>query len=102
MESVRTPSKIHSYLAPDCCGLSRVRALAETLDDFGKMMYVTLEKAPQVSGLGPWMGVVVGEKQVDSDYPEDKKARVPFQFVLIDSNPYDNFSGCFIEYYTLW
>lgn len=39
------------------------------------MMYLTLEKAPQMAGLGPWMGVVVGEKHVDSDYPEEKKAR---------------------------
>ena len=46
----------------------------ETLDDNGKMLYLTLEKAPQLTGLGPWMGVVQGEKQVDSDYPEEKKA----------------------------
>lgn len=39
------------------------------------MLYLTLEKAPEVTGLGPWMGVVQGERQVDSDYPEDKKAR---------------------------
>lgn len=39
------------------------------------MMYLTLEKAPQLAGMGPWMGVVVGEKQVDSDYPEEKKVR---------------------------
>lgn len=38
------------------------------------MLYLTLEKAPQLTGLGPWMGVVQGEKQVDSDYPEEKKA----------------------------
>lgn len=52
------------------------RNLAETLDDNGKMLYLTLEKAPQLAGLGPWMGVIVGEKQVDSDYPEEKKARI--------------------------
>eukprot|EP00904_Undaria_pinnatifida_P005034 jgi/Undpi1/1660/HiC_scaffold_11.g05050.m1 len=46
----------------------------ETLDDNGKMLYLTLEKAPQLTGLGPWMGVVVGEKQVNSDYPEESKA----------------------------
>ena len=37
------------------------------------MLYLTLEKAPHVTGLGPWMGVVVGEGQVDSDYPEENK-----------------------------
>ncbi|CAM9443846.1 unnamed protein product [Pylaiella littoralis] len=46
----------------------------ETLDDNGKMLYLTLEKAPQLTGLGPWMGVVQGEKQVDSNYPEEEKA----------------------------
>lgn len=45
----------------------------ETLEDYGKMLYLTLEKAPQLTGLGPWMGVVQGEKQVDSDYPEEEK-----------------------------
>ncbi|CAM9886949.1 unnamed protein product [Laminaria digitata] len=38
------------------------------------MLYLTLEKAPQLTGLGPWMGVVVGEKQLNSDYPEETKA----------------------------
>ncbi|CAM9159814.1 unnamed protein product [Ascophyllum nodosum] len=46
----------------------------ESLEDFGKMLYLTLEKAPHVTGLGPWMGVVVGEGQMDSDYPEENKA----------------------------
>ncbi|CAM9948007.1 unnamed protein product [Ectocarpus fasciculatus] len=46
----------------------------ETLDDNGKILYLTLEKAPQLTGLGPWMGVVQGEKQVTSDYPEEDKA----------------------------
>lgn len=50
----------------------------ETLDDLGKMLYLTLEKAPQLTGLGPWMGVVQGEKQVDSDYPEEEKVRCCF------------------------
>lgn len=39
------------------------------------MLYLTLEKAPEVKGSGPWMGVVQGEEQVDSDYPEDEKVR---------------------------
>lgn len=46
---------------------------AETMEDRGKMLYLTLEKAPHVTGLGPWMGVVVGEKQMDSNYPEEQK-----------------------------
>ncbi len=50
----------------------------ETLDDNGKMLYLTLEKAPQLTGLGPWMGVVQGERQVDSDYPEEKKVGLVF------------------------
>lgn len=49
-------------------------AMAETVDDGGKMLYLTLEKMPEVRGLGPWMGVVEGESQVDSSYPEDQKA----------------------------
>ena len=53
-------------------------APTETLDDNGKMLYLTLEKAPQLTGLGPWMGVVQGEKQVDSDYPEEEKVRLIF------------------------
>lgn len=52
--------------------------MTETLDDNGKMLYLTLEKAPQLTGLGPWMGVVQGEKQVDSDYPEEKKVGFSF------------------------
>lgn len=53
---------------------SHACALTESLEDNGKMLYLTLEKAPQLTGLGPWMGVVVGEKQVNSDYPEEAKA----------------------------
>lgn len=53
---------------------SHACALAESLDDNGKMLYLTLEKAPQLTGSGPWMGVVQGEKQVNSDYPEESKA----------------------------
>lgn len=48
-------------------------SLAETMEDKGKMLYLTLEKAPHVTGLGPWMGVVVGEEQMDSNYPEEQK-----------------------------
>ncbi|CAM9519163.1 unnamed protein product [Sphacelaria rigidula] len=46
----------------------------ESLDDGGKMLYLTLEKMPELTGLGPWMGVVQGEEQVSSDYPEERKA----------------------------
>lgn len=55
---------------------------AETLDDNGKMLYLTLEKAPQLTGLGPWMGVVQGEKQVNSDYPEEDKASVFVSYAI--------------------
>lgn len=37
------------------------------------MLYLTLEKMPELTGLGPWMGVVQGEEQVSSDYPEERK-----------------------------
>lgn len=57
--------------------------MAESLDDYGKMLYLTLEKAPQLTGLGPWMGVVVGEKQVNSDYPEETKAWMPCYWRLL-------------------
>ncbi|CAM9208562.1 unnamed protein product [Discosporangium mesarthrocarpum] len=46
----------------------------EEMPDGGKMLYLTLEKIPEYSGSGPWMGVVQGEDQVKSDYPEEKKA----------------------------
>ena len=59
-----------------CLLLAFTYVSTETLDDNGKMLYLTLEKAPQLTGLGPWMGVVQGEKQVDSDYPEEKKVKL--------------------------
>lgn len=49
--------------------------LTETMGDGGKMLYLRLEKMPEIKGLGPWMGVVEGEMLVNSDYPEDAKVR---------------------------
>lgn len=50
------------------------------------MLYLTLEKIPELTGLGPWMGVVQGEQQVSSDYPEEEKVSASYSAVVVSKN----------------
>lgn len=50
------------------------------------MLYLTLEKIPELTGLGPWMGVVQEEEQVTSDYPEEKKVLYASIVLAVESD----------------